>query len=333
MSGYQHTTPIVAEEIKHILKTKVPVNGEFILQTKDVDSSLYPLIRNALLNGDIRKFNLSISNNCQVFFADFFPVIHQTHLVNLNLECCNINDETFGKLLYALKYNSNLKALNVDDNLITTQGLLYLPLLKGLKTLSIQSNNICGKGNLLLMQWAVNESKTVRCLKTGGHWQDGDFFEFTELLAATNLEELDLYESNINQLANSKLKALNFGAMDFRPLDLKDLADNLKDENLKLKELSLACTSELEPQHWNYFLEVLGSTKTLESINLSDCSLDNERAEILYASLLKNKTIKSVNLDDNENILDETTNKIYNLLHNQARGSEEPVVKREKLTQ
>jgi len=158
------------------------------------------------------------------------------------------------------------------------------------------------------------DSKNSKCLSIGHNLLDDSLVQvFTELLRKnTNLKELSFYlvgEKDIeimNKLieilkGNHTVKTLILTQTTNRiaSLDIKPLANILRDNNTALKNLSLNYTW-ITRESFKLLAEALSVNETLKTLNLSNNKITSEDINILAEFLKINNTLEVLYLSDNK---------------------------------
>ncbi|KAK5809251.1 hypothetical protein F5H01DRAFT_394807 [Linnemannia elongata] len=243
-----------------------------------------------------------------------FPPKKSTHACKMSYELASgrIGGKEFGLLAEALKTNSTLTTLNLENNLIGFDGAKALAEAlktnKALTTLNLRLNSIGSYGAMALAE-ALKTNKTLTTLNLVGNsiGSDGakalaEALKTSKNLTTLNLESNSIGDDGAKALAtafkiNSTLTTLNLERNSVGDDGAKALTDALK-TNSTLTTLNLENNS-IGDDGAMALAEALKTNKTLTTLNLRLNSIGSYGAMALAEALKTNKTLTTLNMVGN----------------------------------
>lgn len=252
--------------------------GEMLLRLDDNDESLSALAIDCKLT----------SANRAKYVAQFLPA--NTHLKKLRLTCGNnaSHRNTFRKVISGLKDKSSVEFIEIQDAVLNRESSTWLiPLFSRSKSLNQISMINCifvGSGLSILLV-ALQHNKHLRHLNFHAcDWDEHNSETLAASLPFCNLHSLSLVDINIDVDAWPYLFE-NIERM--KNLIVLDLSRNKVDEDF-IRLLSKALTTQ----------------KSVSSLTLSSCGLDDQCAKELAKGLRKYTPLTKLDLSRNVQLSD-----------------------------
>ena len=212
---------------------------------------------------------------------------HSKCLKTLNISYCGIDDQGVKSLASAIEMNGSLEELNLSGNDAVT-GIGHMALgeslkrNKTLKTLNISSCGIDDQGMKSL----------ASALEMNGSLEE---LNLTGNDAVAGIGHMALGES---LKRNKTLKTLNISSCGIDDQGMKSLASALE-MNGSLEELNLTGNDAVTGIGHMALGESLKRNKTLKTLNISSCGIDDQGMKSLASALEMNGSLEEMNLSGN----------------------------------
>ena len=293
------------------------VNKNIIKQKKVLDY----LIRNNNIK-DISLFgNLTDSNP-----IEFGKLIKNNSTINLSIGYKGLKDDTFINIFNELKFNTKLQKLNIFSAKQTKESYNCLgnalKLNSTLTDLNIENNsNFKTDGSNTIFKSLFSNHTLTKLNCSSCEINDGNCKIISNCLKVNKgLKWLSLSVNEITDVGfnlvmdsltkNSTLKTLmlNYNKISFK--ESKSMIQFLK-LNKSLTSLSISEHGGVNIQSINEFIENLTFNNSITELDLSSLSLDDSSSKILSNTLLENKCIQKIDVSQNK-----ITNVGFKLIYN-----------------
>jgi len=252
--------------------------GEMLLRLEDNDESLSSLAINCKLTNAKRA----------KYVAQFLP--DNTHLKKLRLTCGNKTShrETFRKVISGLKDKSSVECIEIQDAVLNRESSNWLiPLFSRSRTLNQISfiNCIFVGSGLSMILIALQHNRHLRHMNFYScDWDEHNAETIAASLPFLNLHSLSLVDINI---AGDAWPFLFEKIECLRNLIVLDLSQNKVDDGF------IGCLAKS-----------LTIQKSVSTLTLSSCGLDDQCAKELAKGLRKYSPLTKLNLSRNDQLSD-----------------------------
>ena len=307
--GGNNMTGQVAEDLANVIKNNSGLE-KLCLSNNDLRSSATVILQALKENSQLKVLNLNDNNMTGQVAEDLANVIKNNSGLQ---ELCLYNNDLRSSatvFLQALKENSQLKLLNLNDNSMTGQVAEDLAnVIKNnfyLNWLGLQFNNLGPSATVILQ--ALKENSQLKALNLGGNNMTGQVAEDLANVIKNNsgLEKLYLFNNDLRSSAtvilqalkeNSQLKALNLNSNNMTGQVAEDLANVIKNnsglEKLYLSNNNLRSSATV-------ILQALKENSQLKALNLNDNNMTGQVAEELANVIKNNSGLEELHLYNND---------------------------------
>jgi Ran GTPase-activating protein (RanGAP) involved in mRNA processing and transport len=243
-----------------------------------------------------------------------------TTIQTLDLRRNKLGSYTGLKIAEALKVNSSVKVINLSDNSINAGGLTHIAnVLKTNKTVQSLnlSDNDLAESDAPTIATILKTNKTLKCLDVSNNKFDKTCCNiiFNALLENKTLEEFNFNRNELDfESAKLLVKVINTHPT-LRTLGISDtkLANDGATLIVKAMQTNKTITS-INLSDFNGKIEdiceLLQTNTTLKSLNLASSNIGNEDGKKLEEALKTNITLTDCELDNNDDIDDDSYNTI-----------------------
>ena len=287
----------VASDLADVIKNNVQLE-ELRLCNNKLQSSCTVILQALKRNSNLKKLSLNDNNMTGKVVYDLADVIaNNTSLEGLYLGGNNLQSSV-GVILQALKGVSNVKFLDLDDNMSEEVASDLVDVIKNnvqLEELRLCNNKLQSSCTVILQ--ALKRNSNLKTLNLNGNNMTGKVvYDLADVIANnTSLEGLYLRGNNLQSSVGVILQALK-GVSNVKFLDLddnnmseevaSDLADVIKN-NVQLEELRL-CNNKSQSS-CTVILQALKRNSNLKTLNLNG---NNMTGKVVYdlADVIANNT-------------------------------------------
>jgi hypothetical protein len=264
-------------------------------------------VLNPLVNVIRTALNLSIVklNNCQLDYSSLCALDmilnKDCPISQLELKSCDLNDSSIAQLNGSCK----LRSLNLFDNKISSIGVLHIcKNFKQLKELNLGKNNLDNKSSMFLYLYLKEKDNTLEFLDLQHNYlsKEGILIFIDNTCKIKILRELNLsynfnWDFDLGILIFSPVINLRMSGY---TISLKSNIILEKKNLLHMKELDLS-DSKFDYTYANEYLKILTNSLSLDSLNLSNCYLNQSTFLANLPKYLNNKqnTISNLNISNN----------------------------------
>ena len=298
----------IAKDLADVIKSNCCLET-LRLANNDLRSSAVLILQALKGNSKLKELNLNNNNMTGVIAEDLADVIKSNSCIEM-LGLANNELRSSAVILQALKGNSKLKQLNLDNNNMT--GVIAEDLADVIKsnscieTLELANNDLRSSAAVILQ--ALKENSKLKELDLDNNNMTGVIAEdLADVIKNNNcLEKLWLANNDLRSSAvvilqalkgNSKLKVLNLNNNNMTGVITKDLVDVIKSNN-SIETLGLA-NNELRSSA-AVILQALKGNSKLKELNLDNNNVTGVIAKDLADVIKSNSCIEMLGLANNE---------------------------------